>query len=388
MATDINTTVGIDTKEFERGLKDVTKSAEAAGGGSSSAASQLGKVFGYAKMVMDTIGPIFDKFLEYAQQAQKLRNLSIATNIPIGDLQSYAVVAKNAGISLDAFAHSVAEFNKKIGAAKIQGSEANAALTKLGFGLKDITKGQVGYQESLYALADAYQAGTDEATLMHYGIQLFGSSFEQLLPLVKQGSGEMRKQFENTYKSEENLARAAARSADMWSRTGSLIEAIMIDIVGMFAEAGEDIVDEVNNQFAGAWAAFKGIFVDKKVILGDLAADVYKQQSSGKTKEERQKYYDYWMREYSLSEDEKKIFMDRIKELEGGKNGKKLTPQGLSEAQGASAIQQMGGGDIMSAIAFNPLQQIAENTGRTAQNTDPSRAPQPQAPRPVPIEAR
>jgi hypothetical protein len=223
---------------------------------------------------------------------------------------------------------------------------------------------------------------------MHYGIQLFGSSFEQLLPLVKQGSGEMRKQFENTYKSEENLARAAARSADMWSRTGSLIEAIMIDIVGMFAEAGEDIVDEVNNQFAGAWAAFKGIFVDKKVILGDLAADVYKQQSSGKTKEERQKYYDYWMREYSLSEDEKKIFMDRIKELEGGKNGKKLTPVGLTEAQGASSIQQMGGGDIMSAIAFNPLQQIAENTGRTAQNTDPSRAPQPQAPRPVPIEAR
>ncbi len=389
MATDITSTVGIDTKEFEQGLKDVTKSAEGAGGESSSAASKLGKVFGYAKMVMDTIGPIFDKFIEYAQKAQQLRNLSIATGIPIGELQSYALVAKNAGISLDAFAHSVAEFNKKIGAAKIQGSEANAALTKLGFGMQDITKGQVGYQESLYALADAYQAGTDEATLMHYGVQLFGSSFEQLLPLVKQGSGEIKKQFENTYRAEEDYARAAGRAADAWNRTMSLMEAIMIDIVGVFAQAGEDILDEINNSVAGAWYGVKQIFVSRESVLKDAATEVYKQQSAGKTKEERQKYYDYWMKNYEITDEkDRKIFMDKIKELEGGDKGKKLTPVGLTEAQGASTIQQMGGGDIMSAIAFNPLQQIAENTERTAQNTDPNRAPQPQAPRSVPIEAR
>lgn len=389
MSQDINTTVGIDTKEFEQGLKDVTKSAESAGDGSSSAASKLGRVFGYAKMVMDTIGPIFDKFMEYAQKAQQLRNLSIATGIPIGELQSYALVAKNAGISLDAFAHSVAEFNKKIGAAKIQGSEANAALTKLGFGMQDITKGQVGYQESLYALADAYQAGTDEATLMHYGVQLFGSSFEQLLPLVKQGSGEIKKQFENTYRAEEDYARAAGRAADAWNRTMSLIEAVMIDIVGLVSQTFEDILDEINNTVAGAWYSVKRIFVDDKSVIQDAATEVYKQQSAGKTKEERQKYYEYWMKSYGIdNEEERKIFMDKIKELEGEGKGKKLTPVGLTEAQGASTLQQMGGGDIMSAIAFNPLQQIAENTERTAQNTDPNRAPQPQAPRPVPIEAR
>jgi hypothetical protein len=387
MATDITSTVGIDTKEFEKGLKDVTKSADAASGGSSSAASKLGKVFGYAKMVMDAVGDVFNKFIEYAQKAQQLRNLSLATGIPIGDLQAYGVVAKNAGISLDAFAHSVAEFNKKVGAAKIQGTETNAALTKLGFGMQDITKGQVGYQESLYALADAYAAGTDQATLMHYGVQLFGSSFEQLLPLIKQGSGEMKKQFESQYHAEEKWARAAARNADMWEKTKNLIDSIMIDIVGQLQAAGEDLADEINNMIAGAWFATKRIFVDDKVVIRESAEEVFKQQSSGKTKEERQEYYDYWMKQYGMNDEEKKIFMERIKELEGGKDGKKLTPVGLSEAQGASSLQQMGGGDIVSAIAFSPLERIATATEETARNTTP-RPEGSITPPSVPIEAR
>jgi hypothetical protein len=284
-------------------------------------------------------------------------------------------------------AHSVAEFNKKIAEAKIRGGEANAALTKLGFGMQDLTTGQINYQETLYALADAYSAGTDQATLMHYGIQLFGSSFEQLLPLIKQGSGEMKKQFENQYHAEEKWANAAARHADMWDRTKNIIDSVMIDIVGMFQQFGEDMVDEINNNFAGAWLAFKNIFVDDKTIVREAADEIYKQQSSGKTPAERQKYYDHWMKEYGMDEEKKKIFMDRIKELEGGTGGKKLTPLGLSEAQGASSIQQMGGGDIVSAIAFSPLERIATATEETARNTIPRPDTIPIV-RPVPVEAR
>jgi hypothetical protein len=167
------------------------------------------------------------------------------------------------------------------------------------------------------------------------------------------------------------------------------MEAIMIDIVGMFAQAGEDILDEINNSVAGMWFGVKQIFVDRNSVIQDAATEVYKQQSSGKTEEERKKYYEYWMKSYEIvDEADRKVFMDKIKELEGGKDGKKLTPLGLSEAQAASSIQQMGGGDIMSAIAFNPLERIAEATEQTAQNTDPNKAPPPPVPRSVPIEAR
>ena len=75
-----------------------------------------------------------------------------------------------------------------------------------------------------------------------------------------------------------------------------------------------------------------------------------------------------------MDADEKKIFLDRIKELQGGADGKKLSPLGLSEAQGASSLQQMGGGDIVSAIAFTPLERIATATEQTAENTTPQLA--------------
>jgi hypothetical protein len=374
-ASEIVVTVGADATELEKGLNDVSKEANETGSEgnkeATSFAATLGRAYGTISQIADVVGGVFEKFIEIAQRAQELRNLSVATGISIGELQSYEKVAKNAGMSLSAFAHSIAEFNKKMGEAKIRGSEANAVLTKLGFGLKDITSGALDYNEALYAMADAYQAGTDEATLMHYGLQLFGQSFEELLPLVKQGSGEIRKQYEHTYRSEEKYAQAAARAADAWNGAMNLIEAAMIDIVGMASQFGEDLVDELNNSLAGLWYAIKVAFVDKNSVIRDSAEEVYRQQSSGKTKEERQRYYDYWMNSYNFDEDEKKVFMQRIKELEGEGKGKKLTPLGLTESQGASSIQQMGGGDIASSIAFSPLERIADATEETARNTAP-----------------
>ena len=391
MASEIVVTVGADATQLEKGLNEVTSSASKAGSQATAKSTgfvaTLGRAYGYFNMIFGVLNSAFEFIQKYATMARELRNLSLSTGIPVSELQRWSVVAKNAGISLSALAHSVAEFNKKMGEAKIRGSEANAALTKLGFGMQDLTTGQINYQDTLYALADAYAAGTDQATLMHYGVQLFGSSFEQMLPLIKQGSGEVRKQFENQYHAEEKWARAAARNADMWDRTKNLIDSAMIDMVGMFQTFGEDVADEINNMLAGAWFATKRIFVDDKSVIRDAAEEVYKQQSSGKTKEERQKYYDYWAKQYGMNDDEKKIFMDRIKELEGGKDGKKLTPLGLSEAQGASSLQQMGGGDIVSAIAFTPLERIATATEETARNTTP-RPEGATTPSSVPLEAR
>ena len=371
---EIVVTVGADTSQLEKGLKDVQKTAQKSSTESSSFASILGKAYGYAQLVSSLIKPILDFMVEYAERARTIKNLSVASGMPIDKLQQYESVAKNAGISLQTFAHSMAEFNKRIGEAKIRGTEANASLTKLGFGLKDITNGNLKYEDALYALADAFQAGTDEATLMHYGVQLFGSSFEQLLPIIKQGSGEIKKQMEAAYSAEPENVRAAARFANFTDRITQLWDATMIDIVGITQNFGEDITDELNNTFAGIWYAAKRIFVPDKDVIQDAATEIYKQMSPGKSKEERQKYYDYWMKSYGIeSDDEKKIFMDKIAELEGGKGGKKLSPLGLTEAQGASQMQQMGGGDIVSAIAFTPLERIAAATEETAKNTAPEK---------------
>jgi hypothetical protein len=376
MSTEIVVTVGADTTQLEKGLQDVSKEGEKASTESTSFASILGRAYGIGQMLAATIAPIFDFMMKYAEKARELRNMSVATGMPTDQLQKWSVVAQNAGMSLSTLSHSMAQFNEKMGQAKIRGSEANAALTKLGFGMKDLNKNTLQYQDALYALADAYKAGTDDATLMHYGVQLFGSSFEQMLPLVKQGSGELKKQLDNVATSEEANAQAASRFADVMTRTGAILESVFIDIVGILQQFGEGTLDFFDNFANSIYYNFMGIFGNREKNIQDAAEASYRQRSAGHTEEENQKYYSDLADRYAMNEDEREIFLDKIKELEGGANGKKLSPLGLSEAQGASSLQQMGGGDIVSAIAFSPLERIATATEQTAANTDPKNAPQ------------
>jgi hypothetical protein len=114
-----------------------------------------------------------------------------------------------------------------------------------------------------------------------------------------------------------------------------------------------------------------------KVQGTDYANDVFKQMSKGLTKEQQKAYFD----EFGsfLSDEALASYQKRIKELTAS-NGKKLTPQGLTEAQGASTMQQMGGGDIVSAIAFTPLERIASATEQTAKNTEKIQSPTEAAP--------
>ena len=73
-----------------------------------------------------------------------------------------------------------------------------------------------------------------------------------------------------------------------------------------------------------------------------------------------------------MSESDAKDFMDKFAKILG-EGGKKIQPSGLQSAQGASQLQQMGGGDIVSAIAFTPLERIATATEETAKNTAPKK---------------
>jgi hypothetical protein len=367
--SEVVVTVEADTKPLEKGLNDVTKEASKGGKGAKAEAggflSTLGRAYGQFSMIFSVLQAGFEFVMKYATMARELRNISVATGIPVGELRNFELQAKQAGISTQAMAHSVAQFNKNMGAAKIQGSEVNALMAKLGVGLTDLKEGTFTYKDALMALAASFEAGTDDATLMHYGVQLFGSSFEQLLPLIKQGSVEMKKSSEAMVGTNKDSVRVLANLADSWDNFCQTIENSFINIFGFIGNAFAELTDILNNDIL---ALYHSIFSSSPETQGtDYANDVFKQMSKGLTKEQQKAYFDEFG---SLMGDEARKFYDkRIKELTESQ-GKKLTPQGLTEAQGASTIQQMGGGDIVSAIAFTPLERIAAATEQTAKNTE------------------
>lgn len=368
-SSEIVVTVGADTTQLEKGLNDVTKEAAKSGKEAQVKAggfmSQLGTAYGAVSSVFGAMKAGVDFIMKYAEIARELRNLSVSTGIPVADLRNFQLQAKQAGISTQAMAHSVAEFNKNMGRAKIAGSEVNALLAKLGVGLTDLKDGTFDYKDALMALAAAHEAGTDSATLMHYGVQLFGSSFEQLLPLIKQGTVDLKKGSESMVGLNKDSARGAASFADSWDSAMQTIENTFINLFGFIANATAETMDIINNDVL---ALYHSIFSSSPEVQGrDYADDVFKQMSKGLTKEQQKAYFD----EFGslMGAEARKFYDERIKELTKIE-GKKLTPQGLSEAQGASTIQQMGGGDFISAIAFTPLERIAMATEQTAKNTE------------------
>ena len=370
-SAEIAVVVGADTTQLEKGLNDVTQAASTGGGKATAQAggfvSTLGRAYGQFQAIFSVLSAGFDFVMKYAQIARELRNLSVATGIPIADLRNFDLQAKQAGISTSAMAHSVAEFNKKMGEAKIRGSEANAVMAKLGVGLVDLKNGTFTYNDAMMALAASYEAGTDSATLMHYGIQLFGSSFEQLLPLIKQGTVDLKKGSQALVGVNKDSARGAASFADSWDVAVQTIENSFINVFGGIANAFSETLDVINNDTA---ALYHSVFSSSAKVQGtDYANDIFKQMSKGLTKEQQKAYF----KEYgsSMVGEARAFYEKRINELTAI-SGKKLTPQGLTEAQGASTLQQMGGGDIVSAIAFTPLERIAAATEQTARNTDPS----------------
>jgi hypothetical protein len=129
----------------------------------------------------------------------------------------------------------------------------------------------------------------------------------------------------------------------------------------------EEMQFSVKNFFsAGAWNPFES--------LEDEVTRKLKNAPRHMTAEERAKFV---LEE--IDDDKKEAAKKEIERQQKGK-GTKLSPFGMAEAGAASQMQQMGGGDIFGALAFTPLERIAEATEATAEHTRPGTTPEPRAP--------
>lgn len=387
---DLSVTIGLDQKELEAGLADAGKTIGKMGGKTKNPFEETAQKFqsaaGIGGMIAGPVGALvgsfidawrfaIDKVIDYVKEliayATKLRNLSIATGVSVSELQSLEGVAQASGVSIETLAHAMNEFNKRMGEAQRKGGEVLPILAKLGIGLEDVRNGSFDSVEAMKALAAAHDAGTDAATLAYYGNKLFGSSFEQLLPIIKRGSAAIDEYGINTLRNTEVSVNALARISDAWDSFWHNFKVVMLEAIGAISFYLQTLID------LAQVISIRAVAMVSPKMAGVLAE---KSMSPSLSKEQRKLYLE--MMTFGLSDENKKLFMDAYKAA-AGPEGKKLTPFGLSEAAAASEMQKMGGGDIFGAVAFSPLSQIEKNTKETAENTRPrpeSAAPPVQAP--------
>lgn len=386
---DLSVTIGLDQKELEAGLanagKSIGKMGNQAGGASNpfqGAANQLGTSQGIGTLLGGPIGGMIGAFIdafgsmisaimskvkELADYAQKIRLTSLTTGLSINQIRELESIGQAFGVSLDSMSRSVVEFTRRMGEARIKGGEVTNILAKMGVGMDELARGSFDANKAMKYLADAYAAGTDEATLLYYGTKLFGDSFKDLLPIIKAGSRAID-DAANTYKKADAGATAAlGRFAQDLSNIWNSIVNIMIDGFGGFVQQVEGFIADLRNlDTFGFWNPFESMEDKIKRLIENAPKYM--------TNDE---IIEYVVKKFAPEDQEeaRKKIKDQLKG-----DGKVLTPFGLSEAGAASELQKMGGGDIFGAVAFSPIERIATATEETAQNTRPGLTPSPRTP--------
>ena len=384
---DLTATLGLNTDELKKGMADAGKTVEkgfsntqlAKGIGgigqimSGNIGAGVGAMFG---PVGEAVGGVFDiiigKVKELAEYAKELRTIRLATGATYQEIESANAVGKATGVSPQAIASSMVEFRKRAAEASIKGSEMNNALYKMGIGMDTVKDGTIGYWDVVRSLSAAHKAGTDDATLEYYAQTLLGSSFKEMLPIIRMGSTNVKLYNESIYKNSTEAVDAMARFGDSFDRWVTNLKNGSLELLGgiiQFAEARrigklEEETSRYMNFMRSEADSGKNFKPDSKEAANFLLKEI----GPGFTDEQRMGFATDAAKNIK-NESDRKMFMDSFSKLLE-QPGNKLNPFGLAPAGGVSSMQSMGGGDLFGAIAFSPLDAIKDNTERTASSLE------------------
>lgn len=375
---DLAVTIGADTTELEKKVKEAGKTIKngltpgqqgvmkganfAQNLMAGNVGSAIGSLFG---PVGEAVGGMVDAMIAKAKElmdaAIQLRALSMQTNLTTQQIQGLENVSKATGISVSKLADSISEYNRRLGYAQMHGGEMNVLLNKMGVSFDQIKNRTFTYFDAIKALGEAQAAGTDEATLNHYANVMLGSSYKELLPLIKMGSENLRIYSENTYKTSKESIQALTEAGDYWNAFAESVKNMAMDMLGrllQFMEEGPaDLAESM--QRAALTMTPEQVLRNESNEMGPMD-EVKKRELLKQSVNLMGQNNPYGQ---VLSPAKQKEYMDLIdKMFPAGNPRNKLNPFGSELAQGASQMQQMGGGDLFGAVSFNPMQRVAENT--------------------------
>lgn len=134
--------------------------------------------------------------------ADALKDMSDRLGVSVKDLASFKLAAEQSGTELEGVGKGIARLTRSIG-------EAEGGKAKLGEALKALGISARDPKEAFFQLADATEKIQDPAKRAALLSQVLGKSYQDLIPLLSQGSVELRKSAQGS----ETFAQAMERLA-------------------------------------------------------------------------------------------------------------------------------------------------------------------------------
>jgi len=320
-------------------------------------------------------------------RAEQIQKASRITGLSTEEVQRFGYAAKMSGVSFNEFVQAIANGNKAMGKMSLDGGVNIVAMRRLGISIEGVRNHSVQSTDVLMKMADAYKKHAETSEMAALGNQLFGDSFKNMIPLLRQGSEGIKALGDQAPVvsgiSVSAAADAGKTGAGIWDWITTNFAANVTGFAGndqatlggqmRFAkpEESEGIVDRllrpadrsasraIGNFLSGGLENFGG-----GVDMGGFSNPYGIRGIGEQTKDVRNKVAEEFGDPQAWSEAQKAVIAEFDKRIAA--EGTMSLQTGMFQA--ASTMQKMGGGDVLSAISrVDFAQETAENTRRTAE---------------------
>lgn len=212
-----------------------------------------------------SVGAIANFSRQIINTADKLTDLATRTGFTVEQLSALGNAAQLNGSSAEALQGGLIRLSKSIAEAGAGAQEQIKAFKALGISQDDLkNKAPI---EIFFRVADAYAAAADGAEKIAISNAIGGRSFNELIPLLNQGS-EAIKKYEASFTTEQ--AQKFAEFNDNIDKLGINLQRLAATVLG-------PVISGVNSFFASLEAGNKRLRADTEGLVGtfDMFLDDY-----------------------------------------------------------------------------------------------------------------
>jgi hypothetical protein len=329
----------------------------------------VGTKFGMAVQLMNVVGDVVSDAVDYAA---KVKLASLRSGVDVERIQKLTNAGMQQGISFEEITGALIEGNRRLGQGLVNGGGVQLGLSRLGVSMEQIRNKSVSTSEVLMKMADLYQQTGDDIQMANLGVSIFGSNFNAMIPMLKQGreaikalGDESLVMSKDEIQSAANFKRNIEGSKKMATYAGVIGAGIASDILNtsskyMFRTFQMDS-DYNNKKDRAAARAYYGRYSGEGESIMDFykaELENYKEKAAEYEMENKGKKF------ADSSEDNRKLaqIINGLADMAEASRKSGMPGFRSEQVAWATSLQAMGGGDVLSAMAQDPQARIADNT--------------------------
>ncbi|SMC39420.1 hypothetical protein [Papillibacter cinnamivorans] len=181
--------IGADLTDAQKGLKQMSKDLKSAGKEMTAAGTALTK--GLTVPIVGAVAGLTGLAVKASETADELIAMSNQLGISTSSLQKLQYASRFVDVSVEDMAKGMAKTTKAMGAAVSAGDDYIEIADGLKVSIKNSNGSLKDSEQMFYDAVDALGGMTDETQREIAAQELFGKSYQDIMPLINAGSGAL-----------------------------------------------------------------------------------------------------------------------------------------------------------------------------------------------------